>query len=150
VTDQAQRIDRPYLLVEPKPVLVKTRASEPPPPPAELEQLPPIPVAPCNRDPEEVIRVVGFAYSISVERLKSNDRHKTLAQAKSVAAWMLRTVTRMSSTEIGDFLGRDHTSVLTAAKVCNKRREADEAFRAFTDELRVAVEARLAVRRKLG
>jgi hypothetical protein len=146
LTDPAPKLDRPYLLVEPKPVMVKTRAPEPPPVPAALSptaELPPIPTAPCNRAPEEVIRIVGFAYSASVEEIKVGDRFKTLAEARMVAYWMLRAVTKLSYPEIGRALGKDHTSAMYGVKCCNKKREAEPEFQAFTDELRVAVDARL-------
>jgi hypothetical protein len=135
VTDPAPKLDRPYLLVEAPagPALAKTRDSD----------LPPIPVAPCNRAPEEVIRTVGFAYSATIEEIKTGDRFKTLAEARVVAYWMLRAVTKLSYPEIGRILGKDHSTAMSGVKRCNKLREADAGFKTFTDELRVAVEARL-------
>jgi chromosomal replication initiation ATPase DnaA len=97
-----------------------------------------------------VIRVVGFAYSVSVEEFRAGGRTKTMAECRMVAYWMLRSTTKLSTKELGRAVGRDHTSVIVGSTRCEQRRQEDPGFAAFTDELRVAVEARIANGRKLG
>ncbi len=68
---------------------------------------------------------------------------KTVAEARNVAYWLLRTQTRKSFPEIGRVMVKDHTSVMKGMDSCEAQREKDPDFRRFTDELAAAVEARL-------
>lgn len=86
---------------------------------------------------------VGQAYQVTVEQLLGTKKHKNLAEARRVAYWVLRTLTRLSWNEIGGLLNRDHTSALAGVRVCERQRVRDAGFRAFTDELATAVKARL-------
>lgn len=54
--------------------------------------------------------------SVSAEALRAEGRTPSIAQARNLAYWMMRHCTERSSTEIGRFLGRDHTSVLNGEK----------------------------------
>jgi chromosomal replication initiation ATPase DnaA len=108
----------------------------------EREGRPPIPSR--SVDANEVVRCVCQSYMVSPALLLSKDRHKGVAEARQVAYWLFRTLSKMSYPEIGRALGnRDHTSVMSGVRRCLRMREEDRSFEAFTDELAAAVSARL-------
>jgi Bacterial dnaA protein helix-turn-helix len=136
VSDPAQQIDRPYLDfagAKPLPLAVL--------PSVAAGELPPIPLR--NPDQSLILDCCCQSFDVTREALRSADRHRNLAEARVVAYWLLRTLSRASSPEIGQLLNRDHTSALTGVKSVERRRAKDETFRAFTDELAAAVSARL-------
>lgn len=113
--------------------------------------LPQIPVSPAaspaiparGADVNEILRCVAGSYLVSVHHLVSKDRHRSVAEARQVTAWLMRRLTTMSFPEIGRALGnRDHTTIMSNVKRTEARRE-EPAFLAFTDALRAAVKARL-------
>lgn len=64
---------------------------------------------------ELLVRVAAY-FNCTVEALKSQDRHKPIAAARHVAAWLLRK--RIPSYPvIGQLMGnRDHTTIMAACK----------------------------------
>jgi hypothetical protein len=145
VNDPAHRLDKPYLHVEPKHVPVKTRPSEPP------AELPPLPTPPGYRgDPHAAVAIVGFSYGFSLEELQGSGRSRKLTECRMVAYWVLRTLLELSWGEVGKALLKDHSCAMHGVKSCCLRAAKDAEFGAFLEQLRTAVEARLAIGRKLG
>jgi len=105
-----------------------------------MPELPPIPAR--GADYTEALRCVATAYTISVTELVGSDKHKQVAEARTVAYWLLRTQTRLSFPEIGRVLHKDHTSAMSGVKRCERKRTEDVGFRRFTDRMVEAVEAR--------
>src|SRR5262245_3431919 len=66
----------------------------------------------------------------------SKDRHKSVAQARHVCAWLLRYATGMSFPELGrNFGNRDHTTMMSSVKRIDELRERDLALVRVTDAL---------------
>lgn len=131
MNEPAEQMDRPYLdFCGAKPL-----------PLASVVDMPAIPMR--RADVSLVLDCCCQSYLVTRGEISSADRHKTVMEARVVAYWLLRTLTKASSTEIGIALAKDHSSALTGARRCEQRRERDPEFRAFTDELTAAVKARL-------
>jgi hypothetical protein len=94
-------------------------------------------------NPTEVLRCVARSYLVSLDELSGKDRHKNIAEARLVAYWLLRTLTKLSFPEIGRAVRRDHTSAMKGLKSVLRRRERDASFLAFTNDLAAAVAVRL-------
>jgi chromosomal replication initiator protein len=105
--------------------------------------IPDIPVR--GADVNEVLRCVCQAFLVSPDELRGKKRHKSISEARLVAYWLLRTLTKMSFPEIGIALNKEHTSVMSGVKACERYRARDSKFKAFTNELATAVSARIGV-----
>ena len=67
--------------------------------------------------PEDIIRETAKYYSISPEDIKGERRSRTVAQARHVSIYLIRTLTTFSLNDIGEFFGgRDHTTVLASIR----------------------------------
>ena len=59
-----------------------------------------------------IIKEVAEAYGVTTDDLRSKSRIARFADARAVACYLLHRHTTMSTTEIGMWLHRDHSSVL--------------------------------------
>ncbi len=91
---------------------------------------------------EVVQRVISEHFGIKISDLKSERRTKSLAFARQVAMYMSRKLVGASYPTIGEKFGdRDHTTVLHAVSVIEKRREEDPVFQTTVDTLRKRIES---------
>jgi chromosomal replication initiator protein len=75
----------------------------------------------------DIIEVVCDFYDVKRADLLSRKKTKSIAQPRQVCMWLARRHTRCSLEEIGGYLGgRDHTTVLHAIKMVEKKCESDE------------------------
>jgi chromosomal replication initiation ATPase DnaA len=66
--------------------------------------------------PETILFEVSVRFGVSPSQLLSKDRHKSIARARHVAAWLMRQ-TGLSFPEIGRALGgRDHTTAMNSVR----------------------------------
>jgi chromosomal replication initiator protein len=130
--DQDRQLDRPFVDFADAPTVAK--ASSP-------DSLPAIPLR--DADPLEILRVVAHSYSLAPQQIIGKLKLKSIAEARQVTCWLLRTRTKLSYPECGRVLRKDHTSVMVGVKKCVARRAAEPGFLAFTDKLAAAIEARL-------
>ncbi len=63
---------------------------------------------------EEIINDVANAYGISADVIRSKIRKRPVSDARAVACYLLSFLLKMSSTEIGKELNRDHSTVVVA------------------------------------
>jgi chromosomal replication initiation ATPase DnaA len=104
-------------------------------------------VTPTVRD---LIEAAGREFSVSRDEILSVDRHKTVAEARAVAMWLIRNVLRMSYPQIGrEFTGfktlpgggivrcsKDHTTVMSAVKRVDESLELTRAAERVVFSLR--------------
>lgn len=70
---------------------------------------------------EAIQKVVADQFGMKVSDLKSDKRQKNLVQARQIAIWLCRDMTKASYPDIGNkFGGRDHSTVIHAAKKIEK------------------------------
>ncbi len=64
--------------------------------------------------PAEIIHLICQYYHIEPEAISSKSRKKALNEARKLCIYLLRKRTSLSLADIGDLVGRDHTTVLHA------------------------------------
>jgi chromosomal replication initiator protein len=81
-------------------------------------------------------KVVCNYFNIGLEQLRSKTRKREIVQARQVAMFFSKTLTKSSLATIGSQIGgKDHATVLHACKTVNNLIETDKRFRLQVDEL---------------
>jgi len=81
-------------------------------------------------------KVVCNYYNIGLELLQSKTRKREIVQARQVAMFFSKTMTKSSLATIGSQIGgKDHATVLHACKTVNNLIETDKRFRLQVDEI---------------
>ena len=81
-------------------------------------------------------KVVCNYYNIGLEQLQSKTRKREIVQARQVAMFFSKTMTKSSLATIGSQIGgKDHATVLHACKTVNNLIETDKRFRLQVDEI---------------
>ncbi len=84
----------------------------------------------------EVMSIVGSAYDMTVDQLKSKRRTQDLAHARQIAMYLAREMTGASLNQIGGaFGGRDHSTVAHACQKIQKEMSSDPRFRGSVRDL---------------
>ncbi len=90
---------------------------------------------------EVVQQVISEHFGVKISDLKSERRTKSLAFARQVAMYLSRKMVGASYPTIGEKFGdRDHTTVLHAVSVIEKRREEDPGFQTTVETLQKRIE----------
>lgn len=61
---------------------------------------------------EAIIEKVALYYNIRVNDVKGKSRKQHFVRARFISMYFIRLKTSLTLTQIGDMLGRDHTTVL--------------------------------------
>lgn len=69
-----------------------------------------------NTDADTVKRVIAKEFGISIDAMMSRSRVRSHSTARHVFCYIMRQYTDMRHREIGDMIGRDHSSVIHAVK----------------------------------
>jgi chromosomal replication initiator protein len=81
-------------------------------------------------------KVVCNYYNIGLEMLQSKTRKREIVQARQVAMFFSKSMTKSSLATIGSQIGgKDHATVLHACKTVNNLIETDKRFRLQVDEI---------------
>ncbi len=81
-------------------------------------------------------KVVCTYYNIGLEMLQSKTRKREIVQARQVAMFFSKSMTKSSLATIGSQIGgKDHATVLHACKTVNNLIETDKRFRLQVDEI---------------
>ncbi|MFO7933749.1 MAG: chromosomal replication initiator protein DnaA [Bacteroidales bacterium] len=81
-------------------------------------------------------KVVCNYFNIGLEQLQSKTRKREIVQARQVAMFFSKTLTKSSLATIGSQIGgKDHATVLHACKTVNNLIETDKRFRLQVDEI---------------
>lgn len=89
---------------------------------------------------ELIQKTVADHFGLKVADLKSEKRLKAFVQARQIAIWICRDMTTASYPDIGArFGGKDHSTVIHAAKKIDKLMHEDENLSQILDELKAAV-----------
>jgi chromosomal replication initiator protein len=85
---------------------------------------------------ESIQKAVCDFYNIRPNELRSKKRTRNVALPRQVAMYLCRRYTEASFPVIGDrFGGRDHSTVIHAAQVVERRLQEDASFRASVERL---------------
>jgi len=81
-------------------------------------------------------KVVSKYFEMDVTTLQSKTRKRHIVQARQLAMYFAKRMTKASLASIGSQIGsRDHATVLHACKTVDNLTETDKQFRKYVDEL---------------
>jgi chromosomal replication initiator protein len=85
---------------------------------------------------EEIQKVVSSYFQMDVETLQSKTRKRHIVQARQIAMFFAKKMTKASLASIGKQIGeRDHATVLHACKTVNNLTSTDKQFKKFVEDL---------------
>lgn len=95
------------------------------------------PDKPREITPQLIIEVVSEHYGISMEKMLSKDRSKSISKPRQIAMYLCSTMTDTTLNGIGQLLsGRDHSTVLHGKTVIEEEYNSDEEFRKQIDTIK--------------
>jgi chromosomal replication initiator protein len=81
-------------------------------------------------------KIVSDYFSLPLELLKSKTRKREVVQARQIAMFFAKNMTKSSLASIGlQCGGKDHATVLHACRTVNNLIETDKKFRVYIDEI---------------
>lgn len=81
----------------------------------------PIHIRPRHKPMSEIAEEVADKYGVTVQQLKGEGQGRWISHPRQEAMWRMRKETPNSTTKIGQFFGRDHTTVIHAVKAHERR-----------------------------
>ncbi|MBN9438954.1 helix-turn-helix domain-containing protein [Bosea sp. (in: a-proteobacteria)] len=88
-----------------------------------------------------IISVVEVTAGLTRRAILADRRDSDHVRARFAIYWLAKQLTLFSLPEIGDRLGRDHSSVHHGISRCEELRAADPDFRATTDAMLLILQA---------
>ncbi len=85
---------------------------------------------------EYISKVVCDYFDMTVEMLQDKTRKREIVQARQIAMFFSKNMTKHSLASIGAHIGnKDHATVLHACKQVNNLRETDKNFRQYVEDI---------------
>ena len=85
---------------------------------------------------EKIRDVVCEYFSLSVDAISTKSRKREVVQARQIAMYLSKQLTKSSLSTIGNTIGqRDHATVLHACKIVNDLMDCDKHFRSSVREI---------------
>ncbi len=85
---------------------------------------------------EYISKVVCDYFNMPVESLQAKTRKREIVQARQIAMYFSKSLTKYSLASIGAQIGnKDHATVLHACKTVNNLKETDKGFRQFVEDI---------------
>ena len=84
---------------------------------------------------EIIINQVSEHYRISPHALRTKDRHGNLVKARHLYCYFMREFTHLSLTEIGEYINRDHATIIHGWRSIKNQLESYGYFRKEIDPL---------------
>ena len=85
---------------------------------------------------EYISKVVCDYFNMPVESLQAKTRKREIVQARQIAMYFSKSLTKYSLASIGAQIGsKDHATVLHACKTVNNLKDTDKNFRIFVDDI---------------
>lgn len=85
---------------------------------------------------EKIRDVVCEYFSLSVDAISTKSRKREVVQARQIAMYLSKQLTKSSLSSIGNTIGqRDHATVLHACKIVNDLMDCDKNFRSSVREI---------------
>jgi chromosomal replication initiator protein len=67
--------------------------------------------------PKKILKIVSDYFELEQEELTSPSREKELTKPRHIVCYLCRSLLKMPFIKIGDFIGRDHTTVMSSVKL---------------------------------
>ncbi len=85
---------------------------------------------------ERIISEVGRTYGISPQDIRSTKRAAQISSARQVAIYIVREITQMSMSTIGEeFGGRDHSTIVYAIQQVEKNMQHDQRYKETIEDI---------------
>ena len=85
---------------------------------------------------ERIIAEVGRTYGISPQDIRSNKRSAQISAARQISIYIVREITQMSMSTIGDeFGGRDHSTIVYAIQQVEKNMNNDLRYKETIEDI---------------
>jgi chromosomal replication initiator protein len=84
---------------------------------------------------ERIVKQVGRHFRVKESALRSRDRHPGTLWPRQISMYLARETTRLSLARIGEWFGRDHTTVLHACRKVERMRDEDASLAALLRQL---------------
>lgn len=85
---------------------------------------------------ERIISEVGRTYGVPAQDIRSNKRVAAISSARQIAMYIVREITQMSMSSIGEeFGGRDHSTVVYAIHQVTKNMSHDSRYRETVEDI---------------
>ena len=85
---------------------------------------------------EYISKVVCDYFSMPVDALQTKTRKREIVQARQIAMYFSKSLTKYSLASIGAQIGsKDHATVLHACKTVNNLKDTDKNFRQFVEDI---------------
>jgi len=90
--------------------------------------------------PDAILKAVSEHFGVKVSDLRSTRKHKVVAHPRQIAMYLIREMTKCSFPDIGQrFGGRDHSTVMYAVKMIEKKTKDDVSLRNSIETLRKSI-----------
>lgn len=87
---------------------------------------------------DDIQEIVSDYFHLEIEELQSKSRKRNVVQARQIAMYFAKEITKTSLTDIGRKIGkRDHSTVLHSCKIVSNLQESDKQFRKFIQDLEI-------------
>lgn len=85
---------------------------------------------------DRIISEVGRTYSISPSDIRSNKRSANISSARQISAYVIREITQISMSAIGEELGgRDHSTIVYAVQQVEKNIKKDPHYKEVVEDI---------------
>ena len=85
---------------------------------------------------EKIILEVSRTFNVSPADIKSNKRIQSVSAARQAAMYVIREITQMAMSSIGEeFGGKDHSTVVYSIKNVSKNMETDPSYRELINDI---------------
>ena len=85
---------------------------------------------------EQIIQIISDYFKIAAKAIKAKTRKREVVQARHIAMFFSKNLTKKSLSSIGaEFGGRDHSTVLHAMKTVKNLKETNKDFRNYVEDI---------------
>ncbi|MBQ5801105.1 MAG: chromosomal replication initiator protein DnaA, partial [Clostridia bacterium] len=84
---------------------------------------------------DKIFKRVSEKYNVSIDDIKSKKRNEMIANARHVCIYLIRSLTDLPQSSIGDLFGRDHATVIASIKKVEKDMKDKKSFEYDIEEL---------------
>ena len=84
---------------------------------------------------EHIINEVCAYYQVKTQDIITPSRKQSVVQARQITMYLTQKHTNMSSSQIGNRVGRDHSTVLHSCSLVEKKLGSDKAFRGDIEQI---------------
>lgn len=90
---------------------------------------------PVNITVDKIFTAVYKKYGITREELESSRRSRSIAQARHICMYLIRSITDMSLPNIGKIFNRDHSTVISSCEIVERKIIIDPITKMDIDEM---------------